>query len=126
LICDVNGVMMFNRPNSSGDLGGTYRFQASGADFLAACAATQSASVVPGGTYASSSSGPFANTGVPNGFITGSYAAGSIFTLTISDNAGSDIGGIDSWTIGYTLVPEPATFAALGLGAVALIRRRRK
>lgn len=38
--------------------------------------------------------------------------------------ANSDFIGID--TVAYTAVPEPGTMAALGLGAAALLRRRRK
>lgn len=55
-------------------------------------------------------SGQFAfNYNVPNGGPSG---------------ANSDYIGIDS--VQYTAVPEPATMAALGLGAAALLRRRRK
>jgi|CXWL01.1.fsa_nt_gi hypothetical protein len=118
---DVNGTMLFNRPNTSNTLGGDYRFQAVGADFYAACVNNF---VCPSGTYASSSD-LLTNTSNPNGFIAGSFNAGHVFTLTIIDQAGADIGGIQSWTLGYTAVPEPASMAALGLGVVALIRRRR-
>jgi hypothetical protein len=38
--------------------------------------------------------------------------------------ANSDFIGVDD--VSYTSVPEPATMAVLGLGAAALLRRRRK
>ncbi|RYG41215.1 PEP-CTERM sorting domain-containing protein, partial [bacterium] len=47
--------------------------------------------------------------------------AGDGELLAISQN---DIRGFDA--MGYTPVPEPATIAALGLGALALLKRRRK
>lgn len=48
------------------------------------------------------------------------------WTLYIRDDAAGDVhtfaGG---WALNLTAVPEPATFAVLGLGAAALLRRRK-
>ncbi len=55
-------------------------------------------------------------------------AADATWRLEITDRAGGDTGTIAHWEI-YgqgSPVPEPATIAALGLGAAALLRRRRK
>ncbi len=47
------------------------------------------------------------------------------WTLTGSDAAASDTGALVGFKIKGTAVPEPATMAVLGLGALAAIRRRR-
>lgn len=39
---------------------------------------------------------------------------------------GPSLDAVDNELFGVTVVPEPATLAALGIGAAALIRRRRK
>lgn len=128
---NVNGISIMNSVGSttttgvgdSSNVDGNYTFAAAGLNFWTAAAALPDAGVIAGGTYMSSN---FNSGGASNGFIPGGFAAGTVFTLTMSDNAAADLGGIASWTIGYTAVPEPATMAALGLGAAALIRRRRK
>jgi hypothetical protein len=49
------------------------------------------------------------------------------FRIMTSDASGSDEWvGTDDITVTSTPVPEPGTMAALGLGAIAFIRRRRK
>ena len=57
----------------------------------------------------------------------GSALAGN-YQLQISDFEAGDTGALGSWSFNVTpqAVPEPTTMAALGLGAVALVRRRRK
>lgn len=123
----VNLINRTGRVGSSGfgdssDLGGTYVFQAVGADFVAAAFAAGAS--VPTGTYASSDMGTANNSSTPNGFFSGAQAAAD-WTLFASDNAGGDTGGIETWSIDGSPVPEPTTMAALGLGLAAVARRRR-
>lgn len=68
------------------------------------------------------------------GGITTTSGANSVGSPVNNDNAfsinnsgGFGSTGVDlSMGIGTSTVPEPATFAVLGLGAIALLRRRRK
>jgi hypothetical protein len=46
--------------------------------------------------------------------------------LYIMDDASGDWGYLDGAQLNFTAVPEPGTLLALGLGAAALLRRRRK
>lgn len=46
--------------------------------------------------------------------------------LYIMDDAGGDAGWLMSSTLTVTAVPEPATMGVLGLGVLALLRRRRR
>lgn len=98
------------------DFAGTYVFGAGGANIW-----TTVGNPIPGGGYMSSDG----LSGAGNGFFAGPQAAGT-WTITISDWGGGDTGAFQGWEIRGEAVPEPATMAALGLGAVALIRRRRK
>lgn len=108
---------------SSDDFAGDYIFSLAGADIAAAAAAAGTV-IAPGQYFSSNGHNGTANTSTANGFFPGGYSAGT-WNLEVSDWGGGDTGGFQSWEIRGQAVPEPATMAALGLGALALIRRRR-
>lgn len=118
----------------SSDLNGTYRFFNTGASFAAAAAGVGSTTVIPNGDYARSShaAGPFVNSLGIQQFDADDFtvfnggALGGTWRLFINDNAGGDVGAISEWSFNVDAVPEPASMAVLGLGAAALLRRRRK
>jgi len=128
-----NSIQLFQRVGSttstglgdSSNLGGDYRFIDGGANLWAAAAAGDTSFVIPGGDYqASSRDALFAYLPVSISGLNNSVAGN--WTLNISDNAGGDTGEFNSWDIEAAPVPEPATMAALGMGALALLRRRKK
>lgn len=47
-----------------------------------------------------------------------------LWRLTARDDAGGDTGSIGSWSLDITSIPEPTSLGLLGLGALALLRRR--
>ncbi len=75
----------------------------------------------PAGDYRTTALGTGALTNM-FAFFNGTAAQGN-WTLNISDRGGGDTGRLASWSL--QLLPEPASMALLGLGALALIRRRR-
>lgn len=115
----------------SSNLLGTYTFAAAGASFATEAGNGDTNYVMAPGTYARSTHAFGAGAG--SFFDADDYSifVGDSITddwkLTISDNAGADTGAITGWSFEATTstVPEPASFAVLGLGALALIRRRR-
>ena len=104
----------------SSDLAGNYMFTNTVGDTMTASAAAGTHSRWNGSTGGGSTTaaGTFA------GF--NGVALDGVWTLTVTDWAGGDVGAIQGMRIVGTAVPEPASMAALGLGAAALLRRRRK
>lgn len=120
----------------SSDLSGTYRFFEVGADFAAAAATATAAQAIANGDYARSThflgagAGNSGN-GTPqyNGGLFANFAGLALngdWRLFLTDNAGGDVGDVTSWSFDVTPTPEPGTMAVLGLGALALMRRRAK
>lgn len=127
-------VDLFNRigrVNNSGfgtssDLGGDYGFTTGGANIWTAAAS----SPIPGGVYAASTNleGPdVASSYSETSFASLATSTVGNWTLNISDNAGGDVGSIQGWSIDYTSsVPEPTSMILLGMGGLALLRKRSK
>ncbi len=67
------------------------------------------------------------NSSTPNGFYwLNSGGLNGLAEFTVTASIPNFPVASDNEMFGVTVVPEPATLAALGLGAAALIRRRRK
>jgi subtilisin-like proprotein convertase family protein len=115
-------VNLFNRIGGSADLNGNYSFNSSFTNNLA----TSSVSgVIPSGNYFPTSSFALFNGQSLNG----------TWRLTVSDNAGADVGGFSGWTLSgqnnatTTAVPVPpqvlGTALLAGLTAVKKARSRK-
>jgi len=70
------------------------------------------------------STGPGSGTGFFRYF--GNSGGTDAWELIIIDDAGGDFGSLGSYTLRGTYVPEPASLALLGMGAVAVLRRTRR
>lgn len=106
----------------SSDLRGPYTFtNKTQNNIWTAAAAAGSAANIPAGSYQAGAAVTGARIDMCAPFIN----SGSVGTwrLTVSDGAGGDTGVLTGATL--TLKPEPSTLALLGLGVVALIRRRK-
>jgi hypothetical protein len=100
-------------------------------DFLAANSysfsdagmAWNTGTVIPSGDYAPIRS-PFAPAQTINSFA-GLAGGNGAWTLTISDNAGLDVGSLNGWNLIIKKIPTPGAAALFGLAGVAGLRRRR-
>ena len=127
LICRVDSIDCASLGDSSNlsTLAGAYTFEDGGADFWAAAAGLDSSGVIPGGVYEATTIG-----GAPvslDATFGGLNSLGN-WTLFVSDNAGLDLGTLNSWSLDITPVPVPAAVWLFGSGLLGLvgIARRKK
>lgn len=116
----------------SSDLIGTYRFVDSGGlNFSTAAGTAAAGAAIAPGTYNRSTTLPDQLGGLPTidndpfSIYNGTNPNGT-WTLNVTDWGQGDTGVLASWSFNTSPVPEPATMTALGLGVVALLRRRKK
>lgn len=113
----------------SSDFNGNYSFNDSFTDDIwdAAAGVSGTEDVVPGDYFATTLDG---TQSFLSDFSSLSSAAGT-WTLFMSDNAGGDLGGLDSWSVDIegdpVSTPEPASlFALFGIGALGATSLKRK
>ncbi len=106
----ATNVRLLNRLGGGSDMNGQYTF----ADGAAAFPPAPVDFNLPNGTYA-----PFDALAAFNG-----GASNGIWTLTISDNAGADVGDLVNWEL--RIIPAPGALALLGLGGLVAGRRNRR
>lgn len=131
----IDGSMfLFNRVGRAGsgfgdssNMSGTYFFTDGGANLWDAAGAVGADAVVPDiNTQAYAASGPGSGAAVTFASVFGGLSSSGTWTLTITDSATADTGGISVSSVSVsTVVPTPGTAALMGLGSLALIRRRR-
>jgi subtilisin-like proprotein convertase family protein len=103
------------------DFNGTYPFATTGGNLWAAAASALSSEAVAPGIYQTSAGDTGAPTSI-NAAFAGQNGNG-IWTLSISDFAEGDTGGLIAWQL--TIVPSPGAAAVLGLSGFVVTRRRR-
>lgn len=103
----------------SADVNGNYRFTDSASTTFWSAASV--GGVVPSGSYRTTT--PQANVATSLNEAFGGQNSNGIWTLSMSDNAGADVGRIEGWTL--SIVPTPGSLAILGLAGIAAGRRRR-
>jgi subtilisin-like proprotein convertase family protein len=112
-------------------VGNSYVFRDGGATLFNVAPAA----IIPSGTYLASSNPatagdpsppPQAYVYTPMSFVStfGGLEANGVWTLTITDWGGGDIGALNGWTL-HVDVPEPTSLALIGLAGLGLLARRR-
>ena len=102
-----------------------YTFSDGGDDWWNAADIRSDSEVIPGGTYAATTTGGGAVSLAA--LFSGESTAGT-WTLFVSDESPDDTGTLGGWglTITSNAIPEPASLTFLGLFGVACLARRRR